>query len=133
LRNGRRYRYTLLATDRAGNTATTSLVVTPGPRLLVPAQGALVTGPPLLAWTPVRHAKYYNLQLYRGGKKILSLWPTSDNLRLKRRWRLDASRYQLMPGRYRWYVWPGYGARAAARYGPVIGSRTFEVVIAGHP
>ena len=37
-------------------------------------------------------------------------------------------RYRLTPGRYRWYVWPGLGARSAKRYGSVLGSSSFVIV-----
>jgi hypothetical protein len=82
---------------------------------------------PLLRWTSVRGARYYNFQLYRGGKKILSTWPTHASVRLKSSWRFDGHRYRLTPGRYRWYVWPGFGPPAADRYGPAIGYHTLVI------
>jgi hypothetical protein len=127
VRNGVRYRYTLLATDLAGNTARRSLVATPGPRLVEPGQGALVSKPPVLRWTPVRRASYYNVQVYRGNRKVLSAWPDGTRLQLASTWAFGGRRYRLRPGKYRWYVWPGFGRRAAARYGPLVGSRTFLV------
>jgi hypothetical protein len=128
VKNRLRYRYTLVATDQAGNATTQVVVVTPGPHLLAPDQDALLTAPPALQWTPVRGASYYNVQLYRGGKKILSVWPTHPVLQLEGVWRFRGRRYQLRPGRYRWYVWPGFGARAAAHYGMPIGNLTFVVM-----
>ena len=74
VRNGVRYRYTLTVRDQAGNVTTRKLQVTPGPRLLSPPSGAQISAPPLLRWTPVRRASYYNVQLYHGGK-VLSEWP----------------------------------------------------------
>jgi hypothetical protein len=127
VRNGVRYRYTLVASDQAGNATTRSLQATPGPRLLTPAQNAVVVAPPLFSWTPVQRARYYNIQLWRGSKEIFSAWPTQVSLQLNRTWRFKGHRRQLRPGRYRWYVWPGLGPRAADHYGPVIGSRTFVV------
>ncbi len=126
VRNGVRYRYTVTVTDQAGNTTARTLSVTPGPRLLSPASGSQVTLPPLLRWTPVRRASYYNVQLYHGGK-VLSEWPERASLQLTEKWSFGGRRYRLRPGRYRWYVWPGFGPRSAARYGPVIGSGTFVV------
>jgi hypothetical protein len=82
---------------------------------------------PLLRWTAVRGASYYNFQLYRGGKKILSIWPTHASVQLKSSWRFDGRRYRLTPGRYRWYVWPGFGPLAADRYGPAIGHYTLVI------
>jgi len=127
--NGVRYRYTVTARDQAGNSSVQSVVVTPGPQLLSPAPNAHLTDPPMLAWTPVHGATYYNVQLYSGYlKKVLSLWPGHASLQLKRTWRFDGRRYRLKPGRYRWFVWPGFGKRSAGRYGKPIGSGTFIVV-----
>jgi hypothetical protein len=125
VRNGVRYHYTLSATDAAGNVARRSLVVRAGPRLLAPIRDARVPDPPLLRWTRVRGATYYNVQLYRSGEKILSAWPSRSTLRLDRAWSFDHGRRRLPPGRYRWYVWPGFGSRAVHRYGPAIGTSTF--------
>jgi hypothetical protein len=81
----------------------------------------------MLRWTPVRNATYYNVQLYNGGK-VLSAWPTHARLRLGRRWRFGGHLHRLKPGRYRWYVWPGFGPRSAARYGPMVGKGKFVIV-----
>jgi hypothetical protein len=126
VRNGFRYRYTIIVRDVAGNVSERTLTVVPGPRLLAPASGAVVATPPLLRWTPVRHADYYNVQLFRG-RKVLSQWPAHAGLQLKTAWTFAGRRFRLRPSRYRWYVWPGFGPRSAARYGHLIGSRTFVV------
>ncbi len=127
VRNGTRYRYTIRARDQAGNSSVQTVVVTPGPRLLAPAANARVSAPPMLTWTPVRGATYYDVQLYRHGK-VLSIWPGHASLQLRRSWRFDGHRYRLKPGRYRWFVWPGFKKRSAGRYGRVIGAGTFIVV-----
>ncbi len=127
VRDGIRYRYTLIARDQAGNASVRTIDATPGPRLLAPASGAAVSTPPRLEWTPVRHATYYNVQLYRGGK-ILSAWPTRATLPLARSWSFGNRRFRLKPGRYRWYVWPGFGARRSDRYGRLIGTGSFTVI-----
>jgi hypothetical protein len=129
VRNGVHYTYTVTARDAAGNVATQTIAATPGPRLLGPAPNAHVNAPPMLSWTAVRGATYYNVQLFRADpRKVLSLWPANASLQLKRTWRFEGRRYRLKPGRYRWYVWPGFGKRKAGRYGHVIGSGTFVVV-----
>jgi hypothetical protein len=46
---------------------------------------------------------------------------------LKRRWRYGGRSWRLEPGRYRWLVWPGFGARSEADYGRRIGPATFRV------
>jgi hypothetical protein len=125
-RNGVRYRYTIAVRDRAGNVAVRTLAIVPGPHLLSPATGAVLTAPPLLSWTPVRGASYYNVQLYRNGR-VLNAWPTRPALQLGAVWSFAGRRYRLKPGRYRWYAWPGFGAPNAARYGALIGSGSFVI------
>jgi hypothetical protein len=127
VRNGVPYRYVLTLADEAGNSASREIVVTPGPRLLAPARRALLGAPPLLRWTPVRGARYYNVQLFRGDRKILSAWPRKAELQLKQKWRFRGRRHRLVDGRYHWYVWPGEGRRAARRYGDRIGARSFVI------
>jgi hypothetical protein len=127
VRNKRQYRYLLTLTDQAGNAASRELSGTPERKLLTPARKASVAAPPLLKWTPVRGARYYNVQLLRNGRKILSAWPRRAQYQLKNRWRYRGKRYRLKDGRYQWYVWPGDGPRAANRYGKRIGARSFVV------
>ena len=74
----------------------------------------------------MRHASYYNVQLYHDGK-VLSAWPKRASLQLSSVWEFARHRYHLKPGTYRWYVWPGFGPRAAARYGRMIGAATFVI------
>jgi hypothetical protein len=126
LRNRVAYRYTVTAIDQAGNVSVRSVVVKPGLRLLSPASGAHISAPPVLSWTAVPKATYYNVQIFRGGK-VLSAWPKRAHLRLSRSWTFGGRRYRLRPGRYTWYVWPGFGSRSEARYGPAVGSGTFVV------
>jgi hypothetical protein len=128
LRNGRRYEYVVSATDAAGNTAKRTLTVVPGPRLLGPAAGKALSHPPRLRWTEIRGADYYNVQLFRGRRKILSAWPTKPRLQLDSKWRYAGHKRRLKPGkRYRWLVWPGDGPRSNNDYGRLIGARTFVI------
>jgi hypothetical protein len=130
VRNWVHYRYTITARDEAGNVSARTITVTPGPRLLGPANGARLTTPPTLRWTPMRSATYYNVQLFRGDRKVLSTWPAHAKLQLKRTWHFGGHLWRLKPGKYRWYVWPGYGRRSAARYGSMVGKGTFVVTSA---
>jgi hypothetical protein len=128
VRNGRRYDYSLVALDDAGNITTRTFSATPGRRLLSPANGVTVDGPPTLRWTEVRGARYYNVQLLRNGRKVLSAWPSKPRLELDRTWRFDGHRFRLRAGRrYTWLVWPGRGKRSRNDYGPLIGRGTFTV------
>ncbi len=125
---GRNYRYRITAFDAAANRVDRTLTLTASGRLIAPAPGEKVTAsaPPTLAWTPIRKATYYNLQLIRG-RKVLSVWPARANFRLPRAWSYQGRRYRLRPGVYRWYVWPGLGLRSDNRYGNLLGSSSFVV------
>jgi len=128
LRNETRYRYSVSVIDRAGNRAQSQVSAVPtASKLLSPPPGARLRTPPLLTWKPVRRATYYNVQLHRE-RKVLSAWPRKSQLQLRRKWRFRGKRFRLAPGRYRWYVWPGFGRRAAHRYGRSLGSSTFRVI-----
>jgi hypothetical protein len=130
LKNGRRYTYVVEAVDAAGNTATGSATVTPTAEastrhLLSPGAGSILSRPPLLRWRKVARAGYYNVQLFRNGRKILSAWPTMPQYQLRSRWRYRGQRHRLVHGSYRWLLWAGYGHRSEHRYGRLLGRRTF--------
>ena len=91
-------------------------------RLLSPRADAVVSKPPLLRWTDVGGATHYNVQVWRGNRKILSRWPAEPGLQLRRTWRYRGHWYSLRAARYRWYVWPGF----SWGYGPARG-RAFVV------
>jgi hypothetical protein len=122
-----RYAYEVRVRDAAGNGDSRTVSAIPGLRLVSPAV-VRAGRPPLLRWTPVHGARYYNLQLSRGGRKILSVWPSRPRYQLKRRWNYGGKVRRLVPGRYRWRVWPGYGPRSKGDYGKQIGARTFRLV-----
>jgi hypothetical protein len=101
---------------QAAPTVRTSAQLTgpaPGQRL------SLSQRTPGLVWTPIRGVDYYNVQLLRHGRKILTAWPVEAHLLLPAAWRYHGRAYRLRPGRYRWYAWTDRGRR--------IGTRTFEV------
>jgi hypothetical protein len=131
VRPRRTYAYTITTQDLARNRSTglTRTVRTPAASpLFAPAAGAELTAPPVLRWRPVARATYYNVQLWRNGRKVLSAWPARTQLRVPAAWRFGGRSYRLTPARYRWYVWPGFGARSAARYGRLLGQATFVIV-----
>ena len=141
LRQGVKYRYTVTAYDEAGNgavkglraqaletVARSSKPVRATSALRAPAAGARLAAPPVLKWSVVPRASYYNVQLFRNGKKILTVWPTRPTLRVPSAWTFAGAQLRLTPGVYRWYVWPGFGPRSANRYGKLLGTRSFVVV-----
>jgi hypothetical protein len=130
LKNGVEYRYVVVSEDAAGNqSAGVGTSAVPHLNLLrSPKDGARLKQPPKLVWAPNAEAAYYNVQLYRGQAKILSTWPVGASVKLKRSWRYAGRRYTLAKGVYRWYVWPGFGARAKVDYGELLGSKTFAML-----
>ena len=130
--NGTAYRFLIVAYDKAGNRSKgLILVATPKAEALTsPKQAQRVIKPPLLRWAPSAGAGYYNVQLWRGSAKVLSIWPTATSYQLTAKWTFSGKARKLAAGLYTWYVWPGLGPRADARYGSLLGSRTFFYVAA---
>ncbi len=102
-----------------------------GPGDLVAAFGALVRPAaadwlpwqrPTLRWRAQRGATYYNVQIFRGSRRVLNAWSADA--------RLKVPKGVLRQGRsYVWVVWPATGARSAARYGAAIGRSTFAITL----
>ena len=125
---GLEYMYAIQTFDQAGNASK---------RLLVPGLAKVVTmrrlpyvprvaDQPILRWAAVRGATYYNVQLYRGSKRVFASWPIKNHLGLPAKWKWAGKWRHLAPGRYRWYVWAGLGKRSFARY-RTLGSAQFIV------
>jgi hypothetical protein len=132
LHNGRRYAYLVQALDAAGNATSASATVTPSAdastkHLLSPGAGSSLSRSPLLRWRKIARASYYNVQLFRHGRKILSAWPTRPQYQLRSKWSYRGKRHRLGAGTYRWLLWAGYGHRSQHRYGKLLGKRTFVV------
>ena len=146
--NGLRYDYELRVRDSAGNARAQTVSGVPAapalgvesvpgpvavqrtpPSITPPPRSVVAEGErPLLGWPRVKRASYYNVQLFRGGRKILSAWPKEAHYRLKLRWTFRGERQRLTPGRYRWMVWPGFGRRSRPDFGERIVRSTFRVV-----
>jgi Domain of unknown function (DUF4959) len=141
LQNGIEYRYVFASFDKNGNSSVgTPIVVVPTRALLrTPTDGTRLNKiPKKFVWVADPRASYYNLQLYAGGtllfkstsgdpNKILSAFPTKAVYAFKSPWKWEGRRYKMTKGLYTWYVWPGYGARSEVKYGPLMGSATFQV------
>jgi hypothetical protein len=126
-RNGSYYRYAVISYDHTGNRSVSARVaISPSALLRSPRDGAAVGRPPLLAWKAVPKASFYNVQLYRRGRKILTAWPKRTRLQLYRSWTYVRAQ-RLTKGDYRWYVWPSFGPRAKPRYGQLLGQGGFAV------
>jgi hypothetical protein len=124
------YRYVVVSVDRNGlASAGVAATARPRPTLLkAPKDGARLRKAPKLRWAANSEAGYYNVQLFRGNKKILSIWPVKTAATLKNKWKYQGHTYKLSLGVYRWYVWPGFGARKAVDYGEMLGFSTFQII-----
>jgi hypothetical protein len=138
------FRYEVTVIDEAGNRS--GRVVRPGGAsgtasakargttppasraAFLPADGARVHGPVQLRWPKVAKATYYNVQLRLNGVKILSTWPVTSTLVVPLSWSYGGKVQRLVPGVYRWDVWPGFGNRSAATYGKLLRTSHFVVV-----
>jgi hypothetical protein len=113
------YTWTITALDAAGNAASQRVTAT------TPAAKPRTVQ---LRWRGARSARYYNVQVFRGARKVLSAWPRHARLRLATHWRYLGRKERLAPGvTYRWYVWAGYGPRTAHRYGRLLAHGRFTV------
>ena len=83
--------------------------------------------PVMLRWQPAAGATYYNVQVFRDGRKVLSFWPSRTSDMLLKTWKFNGKAFQLSPGHYIWYVWPGFGRLSDRHYGQVLGQSTFIV------
>lgn len=95
--------------------------------LLSPPARALISGPTMLVWRAVPRTSFYNVQVHRNGRKILSRWPSRARFVLRRSWQHEGRTFRLRPGVYTWYVWPGFGTLAKPRFGKLLGQRSFRV------
>jgi Bacterial Ig-like domain len=125
--NDRIYRYRIASVDAAGNrSAAVDLVARPS-AFYKPAYLERVRAPVRLRWTAVPSATYYNVQVWRNGRKILSRWPERAGYDLRSSWRFGGRLHRLRAGTYTVYAWPGYGSKRAARYGDLRGWTRFVV------
>jgi hypothetical protein len=129
--NGRYHRYTVVSYDKAGNASPGGavFVVRPSALLSSPRAGTVVKArrTTTLRWRRVPGARYYNVQLYRGGRKVLSAWPIAARFHLSRAWTYSGHRFGLKRGSYTWYVWPSMKPLPQVAYGPIVGESSFVV------
>ena len=121
------YRYRVASLDLAGNVSALGEVTAWPSPFLAPGYREVVHTSPLVDWRSVPRATYYNMQLWRNGRKILSVWPTRSQYRLRSSWTFNGRRHLLAGGPVTVYVWAGFGPKAAVRYGPLYGRTTFTL------
>ena len=124
---GTTYSWTVTAIDQAGNAATTRATATT-PVAAIAAAKSTKPQAVRLHWRRVRGASYYNVQLFRGTRKVMTAWPAQPRFRVATKWRFRGHTQRLVAGTtYRWYVWAGFGPRSARRYGHLLAQGRFTV------
>jgi hypothetical protein len=133
LTTGISYRYLIVSYDSTGNRSTgvVALATAPPQLLYAPGQDARVSAPVILRWRATRGATFYNVQLYRNGKKVLSEFPGREKLIVPSAWKYGGKAHGLAKGRYDWFVWPGRGTRRKPHFAPMEGFNSFVVVRTG--
>ena len=58
------------------------------------------------AWAPLEDAEGYRMALYRGDRKIFAAGTVAPAVHVPGRWEFAGRTHTLVPGDYRWYVWP---------------------------
>jgi hypothetical protein len=69
-----------------------------------------------IRWRRVLHARYYEVVLWRAHGRVADVWTTRHLLTVSGL-RQALGPKTLAPGRYLWFVYPGFGSRSAHRYG----------------
>ena len=123
--SGKRYWYEISVYDLAGNHSSKTIGLKPSVGIFAPADGAVVKKPPVVAWSPVAEARFYNLQLWRGKVKLLTTWVQAPKLKLPQRWTMKGARHSLVNGPYTLYVWPAFGTQRDPKYGKLLGQVGF--------
>jgi hypothetical protein len=73
------------------------------------------------AWAPVAGASAYHVEFFRGTVRVFSGNVTRPELTIPARRRHDGTKRSLLPGEYRWYVWPVISGRRASQ--AVVGAK----------
>ncbi|HET9242484.1 MAG TPA: hypothetical protein VFN99_03510 [Gaiella sp.] len=127
IRSGTRYWYEVRVYDQAGNVAAKAVNVRPAVGVFFPTPGAVLKKPPVVTWSPVKRARFYNVQLWRGDAKLLTTWPRAAKFRIRPTWMFSGKRQRLANGKYRLFVWPAFGTPRKPDYGKLVGQVSFVV------
>jgi hypothetical protein len=71
-----------------------------------PATTAPTVAAPAFVWVAVPGATRYEVVFERAGKTVYRATTTLTRLELPPSWRFEGATHRLVPGRYRWTVWP---------------------------
>jgi len=86
---------------------------TPPPEPVAPAGGVPTSR--RFAWAPRAGASGYHVELFKGPVLVFRADSPKPEVVIPKRWRLNGRVHTLVPGSYRWYVWPRVAGRRQAR------------------
>ena len=123
LRSGQNGYIAVYAVDHSGNYSLKpirKLVTLAALIPLRPLTGSVVRdSSPELTWKATKGSTYYNVQVFRNGKRMLVGWPG------KASYRIPAGK--LKPGTYVWFVWPAVQHKGSTpTFGKLIGRAIFR-------
>ena len=79
----------------------------------------------VLEWPEAEGATVYDVVVWRGGRRMLDLWPQTN--RLDVRTAAAKAGKRLAPGTYQWFAFAGFGSRDDLRFGEPLANGTFTV------
>ena len=126
VRNGDRYRYVLTLFDEAGNAASRELSASPARGCSPPSAAPRWPVPRCCSGSRCAARATTTCSSSAGSTRSSARGHGAGGCSSRRRGGSTGAP-RLIPGTYRWYVWPGEGRRAERRYGPRIGRRSFVI------
>jgi hypothetical protein len=79
-----------------------------------------------LKWRPVAGAQGYDVILWRGGERVLDLWPTAAHVTLPARWRHHGQVLTPRSGGLLWFVYPVVARSPKTTFGTLVASGRLE-------
>lgn len=92
------------------------------------AVSAAASGKIVLEWPRVENASFYDVVLWRDGRRALDLWPETNRVDVLEA--VDRAGSRLASGRYQWFAFAGFGSREDVRFGKPLANGSFSVTAA---